>query len=273
MGWPLQERFHPEGPISQVPMEWFVTVARILNYIEAVGYGNAQDDGGIDKMADPTQANPWRIRFPDYSGVYASYAHEHDTSTIEATGASTDDNRVMVFADGTDVNATLQTIEALLGEIDDSGTKTAGHVLALTGSAGAWSCNWTKGLLVSDLAGTGSGFVVFDDTLDTFRTQTKVRPTVNLCASTVAADRTVTRYDAGSEVFGTLTQIEDLIGEVPASGTKAAGLALVLTGSAGSWSCNWSTVSGVPSGGTDKMVLQKASNTDYDVEWDWLRAV
>lgn len=53
MAWPLQEDFN-DGPISQVPKDWFETVAKILNHLTGV---NCE----VQKTALPGLLNPWKI--------------------------------------------------------------------------------------------------------------------------------------------------------------------------------------------------------------------
>jgi hypothetical protein len=54
MPYPLQEKFDPNGPISQVPRDWFETVAKILNYLTC-------NNGDIVKTASPSDLDPWII--------------------------------------------------------------------------------------------------------------------------------------------------------------------------------------------------------------------
>lgn len=37
MALPLQEKFDPNGPISQVPLTWFEDVAKFINHLRASG--------------------------------------------------------------------------------------------------------------------------------------------------------------------------------------------------------------------------------------------
>lgn len=71
--WPLQERFH-RGPISQVPREWFETVARILNHLQGVNLT-------VKKTAAPSAENPWQLIGPEVEegSALISHGETHET--------------------------------------------------------------------------------------------------------------------------------------------------------------------------------------------------
>lgn len=52
---PLQEKFDPNGPVSQIPLDWFETVAKILNHLAAGG------TVVLTKTPNPGKDSPWRI--------------------------------------------------------------------------------------------------------------------------------------------------------------------------------------------------------------------
>lgn len=190
--YPLQEKFNPQGPITQVPLDWFESVAKILNYVTTAG------DGYVDKTAAVGPHNPWRIVFPDYSAVYAPIVHDHDfftglqsdfagrgtgipyfddatdtlsirsyvsAITVSARGTdSVNTRRLPVFAAGTNVNAVLTSIEKVIGDVPPAGgvAKTVGQVLTLSAPGGVYSCEWkaaggvTRGTLGYLLRGAGA---------------------------------------------------------------------------------------------------------------------
>lgn len=96
MSWPLQEKFTPGAPISQVPREWFETVSKILNYLEGAGVT-------IEKSADPSESNPWRIRLDVTDTAPALHATTH--MGAHAGGDDTDPIRLDELKAPTDVTS------------------------------------------------------------------------------------------------------------------------------------------------------------------------
>jgi len=73
MTWPLQEKFAPGGPITQIPLEWFETVSAILNNIGGVNCL-------IEKTAAPSEANPWQV-IVNLPSLELETIPPHDAST------------------------------------------------------------------------------------------------------------------------------------------------------------------------------------------------
>ena len=342
MTWPLKDKFNPGGPISQVPLEWFQDVARILNHLGGV---NCR----IEKTAVPSEGNPWQI-IVEQAGLEGLPLHSagtdgyvltsngtaaptwqeipdmllpdqtgHTGHFLTTDGADASWAEVPGLADGT---ATGQIIvwNHTAGEWQVLSIGTAGQVLNVSSGSPAWakilpanidgttasggpdgqnqaivsliltggvySLGWREVAVAPTDPGFPSGMLWWNQTSRTWDIHASSLgrvPVAYLEAGSGAADRIV-KFDASgtpSTVVYAAGTTGTATGQIQYwNNTTSAWVNLnigstdqVLTVSSGvpSWATAGSKA--FPTGGSTSMVLQKASATNYDVEWDWVRTV
>lgn len=207
----------------------------------------------------------------------------------EELPAQTGNADKVLKTDGTDPSW-VKILPANMEGTQASGGPTATRQAIVSGTltGGVWSLAWTKVVAPPTDPGFPSGLVWWDQTNQVWvvgQTSGTTIPIAFLFAGSGVADRMLV-FDADGDC--TTAPISDYLGV--GNGT-ATGQILKWNNTSGEWELlnigstgqiltvaagapAWTTPpTALPSGGSTSMVLQKASATDYDYEWDWVRTV